>query len=877
MITGPPNFTKPRFEPLRETNSDLQALFLLIKKCFSYNRSFVVKIKKVLPVSRLLLFLISLSFFQNCGQSNLLPYKVQKIRFLFHGKSTLSFIEDLDNNAISERIFIEDTKDEEVPWRIMVNDLESGYHIYSEPVWGELKDVKAFDVDNDGQKEILYTYLKNDSMFFKIYNPFNEGEVLFHEKVWVGKRRFSQRPWQGKFKIAGLWDLNHDGEKDLVLIISAGYDRYPRGVLVYDLHKRREMWHYWIGPIVERVLVEDLNKDGHYELYLDNWSPANGAEINQTDDYHSYLIVLNEKGRLLFRQEMGMKNSSTQVFFVSLTPGKSPRLMTLTKTANFNISTGNSLIKWCFRDWPQLFPEVQNTRVIFDAGLAVLNYDFLPHIFLINAEGQLCALDSTLQLVRIFDYNFPLKWYRGQLDLNGDGKLETVWRVAHADSTVILSHRFKLLAKDKGIRFVFPIKSGRTKPLKYAFMYSDYNVFLVKLQRITILDYFKSNHYLLFGLAILLLFLGLALLKHAFSGGWDWYREQLRFFSESFTAMLSLDKKGHIVSMNRQAEKLFHCRFEEVKGESWEKIFTNDFRNLRDWVKEQLKRRKNVQQEIRLTIGEEERVFQVYVQFVFSLLNRNEGVLVLFNDITPLVHSRKTVSWLMVAQKMAHEIKNPLTSIRLSLQRIKYEYEGDSELRNKLEEFVEGSLEEVNRLRQVVDDFMRFSRIQSPRMNLINLREIIEETVQKYRLHLPEAVELKTEFMDENITVYADESQMLTLLTNLLDNAVQATDSPGEISIKLFAAERIQEDPQNPVKKEIVLEIADTGRGMDSETQKRVFDPFFTTREGGSGLGMNIVKRIVEEHQGRIELFSRPGLGTRITIFFPLNNQQVTS
>ncbi len=823
----------------------------------------------------LIVFLVLLSLL-GCDDNQILPYKITRERTLASGVTLKSFIDDLDNNAASELITVERTYKKEVSSLIKISDLETGYHYYSEPIWGEILDVKAFDVDGDRYKEIVYTYRKVDSLYLKIYQPFQEGQVLLQQKILVGKRRFPNRPWQGRFEVQHLVDLNHDGFKDLVMVICGGYDRYPRGVLVYDLQNRRELWHYWVGPIINKVHVYDLNGDGRYEIYLDNWSPANRAEANQTDDFHSYLIVLSETGKLLFQKELGGKNSATLIYFPRFTPGKAAELVTLTKTSNFDLSTGNRLIKWHYQNFPYLFPKVENTRLIFGEAIAILKYQLLPHFFVSNGEGQLCVLDSTLKLVSVFSYPEKLLWYYGQFDLNGDGIEETVCGTQE-HHTLILNTDFKMIARGEELRHVFLVKRGRTKPPAHAFFYANGNIELVKLQRLTIFDYLKGKRYLRVSLLVLGFIIALGALKLAYGGDWNWYREQLKFLAESFTATISLDRKGRISWMNSRAEELFGRKFEEVKGKPIEELLQGRFAPLREQLRKQLSSRQNARWQVRLSTEEAEHVFEIQVQFILSTLRRREGILVLFNDITPLIHSRKTVSWLMVAQKMAHEIKNPLTSIRLSLQRLKYEYENNPELQKKIAEFVEGGLEEVNRLRRVLDDFMRFSRIQSPRMNLINLKEIIEEVVQRYRLHLPETINLKTEISDPNLTVFADESQMVTLFTNLIDNAIQATQEPGEILIKLFEAERIQDDLIHPLKKEIVLEVSDTGRGMDADTRNRLFDPFFTTREGGSGLGMNIVKRIVEEHQGTIEVFSRPGLGTRITISFPLNNRQVKS
>jgi two-component system nitrogen regulation sensor histidine kinase NtrY len=252
-----------------------------------------------------------------------------------------------------------------------------------------------------------------------------------------------------------------------------------------------------------------------------------------------------------------------------------------------------------------------------------------------------------------------------------------------------------------------------------------------------------------------------------------------------------------------------------------------------------------------------------------------EGAVLILNDVTPFVQSQRTASWIAVAQKLAHEIKNPLTAIRLSLQRMKMEYENDPDLQKRLEELVEGSLDEAGRLRMVVDDFMRFSKIDAPKPELIRVEEIIENLTNRFSLIVPEQIAIETDIQEGLPSVMADESYLSTALSNLIDNAVHATAPPGEINIKVGMVEKINEDVKRPLEQMLEIEITDTGSGIEGDKITEVFQPFFTTKEGGSGLGLVIVQRIIDDHGGKIEMFSREGLGTRVTIQLPVSSQGV--
>jgi two-component system nitrogen regulation sensor histidine kinase NtrY len=211
-------------------------------------------------------------------------------------------------------------------------------------------------------------------------------------------------------------------------------------------------------------------------------------------------------------------------------------------------------------------------------------------------------------------------------------------------------------------------------------------------------------------------------------------------------------------------------------------------------------------------------------------------------------------AWQEVAQRMAHEIKNPLTPIRLSAQRIrKKAAEGAPDLHQALEEGCTTIDREVQAMMAMVSEFSRFARLPEIHPKPGSLPALIHSSIVPYR----QAAEFEVDIPASFPPVRFDAEQMGRVMKNLLENAIQAMDPPGTIRIALREAEG-----------QAILTIRDTGPGISAENRPRLFAPYFSTKKKGTGLGLAIVARILEEHGGtiRIDDAYRDGAGLIITL-----------
>jgi len=225
-------------------------------------------------------------------------------------------------------------------------------------------------------------------------------------------------------------------------------------------------------------------------------------------------------------------------------------------------------------------------------------------------------------------------------------------------------------------------------------------------------------------------------------------------------------------------------------------------------------------------------------------------------DLTEM--SRK-VAWAEMARKVAHEIKNPLTPIQLSAEHLLKVYEDQKgDFGEALKESASYIIGEVENLRKIAQEFLEISKDTSLERDLFDLRGMIQETIAPYQKMISDRVAFHQLYRGNDFHIEGDKSKVRIALRNILINAIEAIRKQGRIDIRLSEGEN-----------DLVLEIIDTGIGMSREVLDRIFELHFSTKEVGTGLGLPIAKKNIEDHGGSIEVWSEPRRGTRVTIRLP--------
>jgi nitrogen fixation/metabolism regulation signal transduction histidine kinase len=230
-----------------------------------------------------------------------------------------------------------------------------------------------------------------------------------------------------------------------------------------------------------------------------------------------------------------------------------------------------------------------------------------------------------------------------------------------------------------------------------------------------------------------------------------------------------------------------------------------------------------------------------------------------------LVKAEKISLWQTMAQQLAHEIKNPLTPIKLSAERVLRRWRNDPErIGEILEDSMFAIIQETESLSTLLTEFRTLSRPMEPSHTRTNLRELAEETVAPYRTSYPQ-VGFSLDYIGEDIRVKVDKHRLSQVLTNLIINGIDAMNGAGSMDIRTDLVKRRE-------SRYCRLSISDTGKGISKEESSRIFTPYFTTKESGTGLGLPIVERIVNDHGGAIWFNSAEGMGTTFFVDLPVED-----
>jgi two-component system nitrogen regulation sensor histidine kinase NtrY len=276
--------------------------------------------------------------------------------------------------------------------------------------------------------------------------------------------------------------------------------------------------------------------------------------------------------------------------------------------------------------------------------------------------------------------------------------------------------------------------------------------------------------------------------------------------------------------------------------------------------------RESIRRQVQVPLADDMATLFVTLTVMHDEAGEPLGTVVVFDDYSQLVKVQRMAAWREVARRIAHEIKNPLTPIQLSAQRIRRRFRGrvagDPGEAKVFDECLDAITSQVESLKLLVDEFSNFARLPAATPRPDDLNRIVADAVASYAG--TENVEFETDLDEDLPTLEVDREQIRRVLTNLIDNAVAAVSQNGARGhVRLSSL-------YDPALQSVRLEVSDDGVGIPAEDRRRVFEPYFSTKDKGTGLGLAIVSRIVADHRGYIRLQENEPRGTRVVIELPV-------
>jgi two-component system nitrogen regulation sensor histidine kinase NtrY len=327
--------------------------------------------------------------------------------------------------------------------------------------------------------------------------------------------------------------------------------------------------------------------------------------------------------------------------------------------------------------------------------------------------------------------------------------------------------------------------------------------------------------------------------------------------------VISIDERGMITTINTSAEQMLEVKGEEILEKRFSEVLAREYVEQIKRLLGELKSSRKDSIERQLTVSLKGKSLSLLINL--AALKDEEGnplgVVAVFDDLTELMKAQRMAAWREVARRIAHEIKNPLTPIQLSAQRLRRRYlEKLQQDGVVFDECTRTIVKQVEELKGMVNEFSNFARMPASTPTPNHLNEIIQETLILFK---DARKQVRFNFIpQQDLPVFnMDRDQMKRVMINLIKNSLAAIEREGEITIQTSYDPKLQM---------VRLEVSDNGYGIPDEDKGRLFEPYYSTKKTGTGLGLTIVNAIVTDHNGYIRVRDNKPKGTTFLIELPL-------
>ena len=339
------------------------------------------------------------------------------------------------------------------------------------------------------------------------------------------------------------------------------------------------------------------------------------------------------------------------------------------------------------------------------------------------------------------------------------------------------------------------------------------------------------------------------------------------------TGVMSLDVEGHIEILNHSAKQMLQLKPGVDTGRHYRDVLEEESLQQFEEMVEQIKADKERSISQNLIVHKKDG--PVEVSATLLVLQNSEGqsagMVCVYNNITEIQRLQRARAWREVARRIAHEIKNPLTPIQLSAERINRKYAGEVSDDVALHQSTQTIINEVQHLKRMVSEFSNFAKIPESNPQISDLNQIIMNTLHLFHENLPARISLTTDLSESLPQLPLDSEQIRRVIINLVDNSISSIEKKGTLSRIFNQGKIIIRTRHVPDLNIICMDVEDNGTGIAPEISDQLFEPYTTTKEHGTGLGLTIVSQTISDHNGFTRFRNLETGGVCFTIELPVN------
>ncbi|GAB4335345.1 MAG: hypothetical protein Kow0037_15140 [Calditrichia bacterium] len=731
----------------------------------------------------------------------------------------------------------------------LVDQFNLQHHINLDPPF-------YYDYNADGSQDVLMFSHDDEWLYLSIIDAL-KGEFLVKEHpILPADPRKTRQEWDMAFLLPQITDLENDGKKELLFNVTTGYARSPRCFCALSLSdlKIKQRFDHHMGQSNFEVL--DTDNDGKKEILLYGYASNNFPPDAYLSDAFSWVVVLDHRFRLLKEpRKVGGKFTGPSVHALPGSSGLSALVIYLSPIKG----------KSSFEILEKHFKTVRKLSTPFRVNSCLVDTSNQQIKFLMTtSDSRLVELDKNLNIIREFQLTFsPDIWLSGFLDIPEREERLIIARSAEGLFLMDFEGRLqaRLLIKEiRQAKFLPPEENGfpllnvntkserkffRLRPTP-AYQWSQWSWLPVFLLVFTLLT---GAHWLVNRILQYVSFFLYSLLA-------------------SNNAIILLDHRGRIISFNRKVKEMLSLSSQLKKRRLFLEALSprnQVIETIQESIDEGKKNRRNYsfEEADKSFIGEiTVTPFRSYLRFI-------NAYLVEIKDSTRAVLLERQQNWQRNIRRIVHDLKTPLAGVQLKLQAIYMNLtENNPDVDKSIFESLETAHQELIRIRNITKDFLKFSDLQQIHPQRVRLQDIITQSLQPFKLYFTESLTIDLQ-LEENLPEWVnwDSRQIEILLHIILENSLDALAGNGKIEFQVSFVQNDGKDPSGL----LIFKIIDNGPGIPEEIQEKIFEPHFSTKQEGSGLGLTFAKHIVQSHGGSIHFTSRPTAGTIFVIELPVD------
>jgi len=713
---------------------------------------------------------------------------------------------------------------------------------------------KVYTYDyNRNQDDELYSFsMENDSLFLWVLDPLHEPTILIHRHfcLYTGGNDFVRKGnLPDVYFTCSFTDYNSDQNADLVVYIQTGFGREPRRFVVIDLANKKTLFiSEPMGFATYRFGFREMNHEGKPECILfQTTAPSNDlGKKNPFSDASTWAVVLSsDLTKVLLKKEY--PGGFSESLFLPFAANESFVIV-----STFNSQKSNGLIQVLDQKF-----NVKNEMILSDTR--VISAGLYPDektpagLWTLGNDGWIRIFNRDLLLQKKIDHsvlNLPMVKFVG--DLDQDGKSESFFVTQNPRLNGILSH---------DLTEIYPIDTdGPVTQMLGQSAYLKFNgsknptLFFRTVNTEYELTYLPNPwYYPSFFLPVLA---GLFVY-------WILYFLLSRLISRRITLQISryfrTYKPGLVGIFSSEGKLLYWYNQQSY----WNGVFSFlEGPENKNWVPALIKKNHRKSHSFFQDFPE---LNSCSVSLTPIPLFRSKVIIAWQMEINSTSRDQRLQLWAKVMQKMVHDLKTPLSSMSLNLRTLKLKLE-ESGLEKSLGHPELTMMEsEIKRLRDQSRQFLRMVNLEPPKLAQVNLVQLIRQVCDRFSSFFNDGTELILDLPDEPVFSDLDQSQWEFVFQSLIENAIDALNNKGTLTIAISSVSQLDQD----FKPAIEIQVSDTGKGIPEENLSQIFEPYFTTKREGTGLGLAVVKKIIEDHSGHISVESNPGKLTTFTIFLP--------